>query len=1273
MASVCKGSFAARSVFKVLVCQGIVTGVSGSLRGGSDCSADSQECTDSKCCSGLGFQCYAKNDDFAQCRSSCTLGVHSDDDPEHRDAWSCTLAPSSDPAPAPALEARWHWPWQPEPSPAPPTPTPVHAPAPGHAPAPVHAPAPPPPAPAPAPPPVPTKVAAAKTMAAASSWRRVATGLVGVKAEAAEEPHAAPAASAAAAAVAQWEVVADAAEGVAADSAEEPVVRRACSLQPNRFVSQDSQFAFGRAGSLQPTQFVSQGSQFGSRGSSMGEDSRELVQLQTFAKGVLETVAAHRASIEKQLPHASAVEAPSQQFSTDMNAVEHQWHYIQGYLLPVAHAGRKSDTSTGQPQHSGACLAALRHRVWLRRAHLSEQSKLDAALVMEAALGAQYQAQAAQARSRAADVLQCLLASPDLKRSVASTCTEVEERQLASLKTLGSLKMPYRPPAGNLRRDIVRLEGAEEFLKFLQQHDDGLSEVDAMLSKVAALRGELEARAEASSAEQARFEACVEEVLVADAVLGALAPMVRGKRPCSRNALLEAADAISGVAGSAVAEIAEADFASDILRLQELRWRHLEGALVVQRVLAREGGLQVELWLHQVRQLHGAVRKSFLSPMLEPAGTKGTARKPHPHPQTRLRVLAALAELLGEATAEQQAALESILPKVSSSLSSRGPSSGGNAGAAAAQDPEAALATLREARFGFRAHAAAVATASALGPAEGGALAERLHGDLERARKALAAAEAAPAVRQHQSAKWEKVAQAVLAEVKASRGTVAEALAVARAKLGEAMRSALVSPGSSTSSSSTSGPHIFMDGQMVLDVPVHDSIDAAPWSCLGGGTARHAQIAHAAGSLWALELARKGAGAPNVSESTFRLLKRCVELNVDARFLEVLAEMLLAGQVPELSPPGTASSRPGSMKDRRSAGAKVAVRREAFGSTGAEAIGFVEDAFAACCYTDFGTLADRLAADADLLSVGSFLSKLQSTLEQECEVEGGKHGGEDMSEAPKSTFAAIPPISSWWRSASPSADWASERLLSEIDGSSCSVASLLLSGQQSGQKNADTCTKHAAAMRLWLFARAQRALTSALTQRTTPHSMLLVHLKRSLRRFLEIGWVRDFQVTELLAHNQARCAALERVAAFIGPLSSQDAELVEVDELELHADEVRQSLVRTLEAEPMGMLGGLAAACGASQLGAVEEGAQACAVDLKDAGGNISAHAAVVNQATKTMFPQVVSSSALDVAPFSDGCYLAKLCGTLRSLELLQRASPHLGDGAVALLSSKPT
>lgn len=61
-----------------------------------------QDCHNNMCCT-EGYTCFEKDFHYAQCRPSCTPGVHQDDLPQHRTPWSCAVlssAPIATPAPS---------------------------------------------------------------------------------------------------------------------------------------------------------------------------------------------------------------------------------------------------------------------------------------------------------------------------------------------------------------------------------------------------------------------------------------------------------------------------------------------------------------------------------------------------------------------------------------------------------------------------------------------------------------------------------------------------------------------------------------------------------------------------------------------------------------------------------------------------------------------------------------------------------------------------------------------------------------------------------------------------------------------------------------------------------------------------------------------------------------------------------------------------------------------------------------------------------------------
>jgi len=57
----------------------------------ADCGGDWQGCLDSKCCKSETFRCYKKNDHWAQCKTICTPGIdpHDQQTGQHVQPWSC--------------------------------------------------------------------------------------------------------------------------------------------------------------------------------------------------------------------------------------------------------------------------------------------------------------------------------------------------------------------------------------------------------------------------------------------------------------------------------------------------------------------------------------------------------------------------------------------------------------------------------------------------------------------------------------------------------------------------------------------------------------------------------------------------------------------------------------------------------------------------------------------------------------------------------------------------------------------------------------------------------------------------------------------------------------------------------------------------------------------------------------------------------------------------------------------------------------------------------
>lgn len=58
-----------------------------SLAPSADCSPEGSNCTSTRCCNKASRRCYQKNSTYAECRASCTPGVHADG---ALSSWTCT-------------------------------------------------------------------------------------------------------------------------------------------------------------------------------------------------------------------------------------------------------------------------------------------------------------------------------------------------------------------------------------------------------------------------------------------------------------------------------------------------------------------------------------------------------------------------------------------------------------------------------------------------------------------------------------------------------------------------------------------------------------------------------------------------------------------------------------------------------------------------------------------------------------------------------------------------------------------------------------------------------------------------------------------------------------------------------------------------------------------------------------------------------------------------------------------------------------------------------
>jgi len=259
-----------------------------------------------------------------------------------------------------------------------------------------------------------------------------------------------------------------------------------------------------------------------------------------------------------------------------------------------------------------------------------------------------------------------------------------------------------------------------------------------------------------------------------------------------------------------------------------------------------------------------------------------------------------------------------------------------------------------------------------------------------------------------------------------------------------------------------------------------------------------------------------------------------------------------------------------------------------------------------------------------------------------------QHRGEEASsELPQLPAAPpIPAMSTWWRT---STSW-----LPDTSCSHCLSLSQLICCQQGAnlEKGRHPVHLHAAALRTWLWARAQRSLFSALLQGSHPRSLLPTHLKQGTRRLLEVVWSQEMQWVYLSEHTQARCTSLQSAVSFLQPLGKPNIESVEAEEFTIHAEEVRESMSRALDCNIDDVFRTTISGCGALQHAAVEEGAQTCAAQLQRGGGAVAEHASRVSESPKVPVQSSLFAARVPQGPLTEGCYFAQLAGTLRALEL---------------------
>lgn len=217
----------------------------------------------------------------------------------------------------------------------------------------------------------------------------------------------------------------------------------------------------------------------------------------------------------------------------------------------------------------------------------------------------------------------------------------------------------------------------------------------------------------------------------------------------------------------------------------------------------------------------------------------------------------------------------------------------------------------------------------------------------------------------------------------------------------------------------------------------------------------------------------------------------------------------------------------------------------------------------------------------------------------------------------------------------------------------CLVASRVACGLQDNKTTSDALQRHAIALRVWLWARAQRSLAAGLVSERGSWAILEVHIQRSLHRFFELALRKELETTYLGENARARGVTLSTAAAFIAPLGVDEYGSLDSDDIGVHAKEVMGSLSKAVEADLDGMFGVLADTYSGAQHTAVEEGALACADGLQLKGGAAVLAAATAADAAKG--GRRPTTDAHSAAGSGDDDYIPRLCGTLRALELVGR------------------
>eukprot|EP00928_Gymnodinium_smaydae_P041185 TRINITY_DN27880_c0_g1_i1.p1 TRINITY_DN27880_c0_g1~~TRINITY_DN27880_c0_g1_i1.p1 ORF type:complete len:433 (+),score=96.90 TRINITY_DN27880_c0_g1_i1:1034-2332(+) len=426
------------------------------------------------------------------------------------------------------------------------------------------------------------------------------------------------------------------------------------------------------------------------------------------------------------------------------------------------------------------------------------------------------------------------------------------------------------------------------------------------------------------------------------------------------------------------------------------------------------------------------------------------------------------------------------------------------------------------------------------------------------------------------------------------------------------------------------------------------------------------------GSLWAVELAREGAGSFELNSGNFALLKRLVQLKVEAMMMQVVAEasMLKMEQAMSCKADVDASSKgvgKGAKSGRPSSSAPVGTPIAAAAipalSDGSSLLLVSEALIRACGQMDLTNILRRCLEDTHLEGRAGVVQALLVDLSENVETLGifttpaGSPGpagvapttpgagagaaaaapaaGEGEEPMPAAT-PEVPSMAAWGRSAA-SGGLSKPRPAAPLNGPPCPrclAVSALICREALDGPHAEQLQAHSVALRLWLRARAQRSVASALLRGRTAQTLAGAHMKRTNLRFIEMLWRRALLGPHLVEHSEVRCMALQQASGFVQPLTSSDLQVLQAGDIPIHCDEVRANLNKTIGNLLSSHLGRLKASLHTEK---PDPARQAASGGGGSGGGSDS---------------DVGSQGRMGV--------IGQLCGVLRGLDLLELARTHV-------------